>query len=59
MKKVMFLFVVAAMFAACNGSSEGTTTTTDSTAVTVDSTSVKADSVKVDSTGITPNLEVK
>ena len=59
MKKVMFLFAATIMFAACNGSSEGTVTTTDSTAVTIDSTSVKADSVKVDSTSNTPNLEVK
>lgn len=49
MKKVLFVFVIAAAFTACNNGT-GTETKTDSTVVKVDSTIVKVDTTitKVD-----------
>jgi hypothetical protein len=58
MKKTMIAIASVIMFAACNNSSEGTTTNVDSTKV--DST-VVADTtaVTVDTTATTPAVEAK
>ena len=40
MKKVLFAFAVASVFAACNDSKTDSTTTTDSTNVKVDSSAI-------------------
>jgi hypothetical protein len=57
MKKVMFAIAAVIMFAACNNSSEGATTTVDSTKV--DSVAVDTTAVAVDTTASTPAVEVK
>lgn len=57
MKKTMIAIAAVIMFAACNNSSEGTTTPVDSTKV--DSVAVDTTAVAVDTTASTPAVEVK
>jgi len=55
MKKLFFVFAIAATLVACEtGSAKTETTTTDSTAVTVDTTAAT-----VDTTAATPAVEAK